>query len=264
METKIENSTGECAVPRTDGVAEQGARMGKKQFGPEEQERLADRISNLAERVRARKLSADKVAAEVCRIERILDAVALPMPPSPANLLSAIDYLARELKAFGELKLAESIAARALAFDIDQTGALRWHELRVATLADIWAGMGRLTDAKDSYRDAAMLAQVRLRPDGLVFVLLNRCAEIAMEERDFETAAVAYDRSMQMKAVNLSIFTMVNGIKDIVNKEALVKLGYLPLKKRIMTPVEVEYDRMAAARRREEQTNAGQVEHARE
>ncbi len=46
---------------------------------------------------------------------------------------------------------------------------------------------------------------------------------------------------------------MVNGIKDIVQKEALVKMGYLPIKKRIRTSVEVEYDRVAARRRREEE-----------
>lgn len=252
METKKDNGAGERSASRNDGMAEQEPRVSKKQFDPEEQERLADRIRNLADRVRARKLPLEKVVAEVFRIVRILDTVALPMPPSPAHLLSAIDYLACELKAFGELKLAEAIAIRALAFDVDQTGTHRWNEMRAATLADIWAGMGRLTDAKDSYRDAAMVAQARLRTEAEVFVLLNRCAEIAMEEGDFETAAVAYDRSMQMKAVNLNILTMVNGIKDIVHKEALGKMGYLPLKNRIRTPIEVEFDRVAEERRRGE------------
>lgn len=257
MET-IDNGTGERTASTTDGVADQGAQVAKKQFDPEEQERLADRIRNLADRVRARKLPLDKVVAEVFQIVRILDTVALPMPPSPAHLLSAIDYLACELKAFGELKLAEPIAVRALALDVDQTGALRWQELRIAALADIWAGLGKLDDAKETYRYAAMLAQERLREEALVFVLLNRCAEIAMDAKDYEAAAVAYDRSMQMKAVNLNVLTMVNGIKDIIHKEALAKMGYLPIKNRIRTPVEVEYDRVAVARRREAQTKKGQ------
>lgn len=212
---------------------------------------LAKRIRHLAHRIQAKRIPLDEVAVEVCRIDRVLETVALPLPPSPANLVGAIGHLAGVLKTTGNLALAEPIATRMLIFDCDQTGALRWQELRIAALAEIWAGLGKLDDAKEAYRYAAMLAQERLRTDAQVFVLLNRWAEIAMDAKDYESAAIAYDRSMQMKDVNLNMLIMVNGIKDIVQKEALVKMGYLPIKKRIRTPVEVEYDRVAAARRRE-------------
>lgn len=215
---------------------------------------LAKRIRHLAHRIQAKRIPLDEVAVKVCQIDRILETVALPLPPSPANLVGAIDDLAGELKATGNLALAESIAARALVVDRDQTGALRWHEYRIAALADIWAGLGKLDDAKEAYRYAAMLAQKRLRTEAQVFVLLNRWAEIAMDAKDYKSAAVAYDRSMQMKGVNLNVLTLVNGIKDIVHKEALAKMGYLPIKKRIRTPVEVEYDRVAEERRREAKT----------
>ena len=254
METSVNHSTDERASTGTENGgsgAKQGDCAAKQQLGCEEQERLADKIRRLADRIRAHELPLDKLAAEVCRIDRILETVALPLPPSPANLVGAIDDLAGELKATGNLALAESIAARALVVDRDQTGALRWHEYRIAALADIWAGMGRLGGAKETYQYAATLAQKRLRTEAQVFVLLNRWAEIAMDAKDYKSAAVAYDRSMQMKGVNLNMVTFLNGIKDVVHKEALAKMGYLPIKKRIRTPVEVEYDRVAEDRRQE-------------
>lgn len=252
MEKNMKHSTDERASTVTGSAGTgQGSCMAKQQLGCEEQERLADKIQRLADRIWAHKLPLDKVAAEVCRIDRILETVALPLPPSPANLVGAIGHLAGVLKTTGNLALAEPIATRMLVFDCDQTGALRWQELRIAAMADIWAGLGKLDDAKEAYRYAAMLAQERLRTDAQVYVFLNRWAGIAMDAKDYESAAVAYDRALQMKDVNLNILIMVNGIKDIVQKEALVKMGYLPIKKRIRTSVEVEYDRVAAARRRE-------------
>lgn len=250
METSVSHRIDECESTGTGsgGTGQEGC-AAKQRLGCEEQKRLANRIRSLAGSVRAQKLPLDKVASEVCRIARILETVELPLPPSPVDLVGAIDDLASALNIVGNLALAEVMAVRALKIDCNPAGEEQSHELRLARAGDIWAKMGKLADAKEAYCRAAVLAQVRLRSEGLVFVFLNRCAEIAMEAKDYGLAAVAYDRSMQMEGVNLNIFTMMNGIRDIIHKEVLVRLGHLPLKKRIRTCVEVEYDRVAKARR---------------
>ncbi len=263
METKVENSTGERTASTTDGVAEQGACVEKQQLEQEVQERLADRITNLAERVRVRKLLLDKVAIEVLRIDRIFETMALPLLPG-TGLLNSIDGLADALYVTGNLSLAEVMAMRALKADCSQTGELQWNEWRVMKVGDILARMGRLTDAKECFRFAAILAQERLRPEHLVFELLYHWAETAMEQEDFAAAAVAYDRAVQMESVDRDAYDEIRGIKHSLYQEILFKMKLLPLEKRVKTPFEVEYDRVAAARRREAQTKKGQVEHARE
>ena len=251
METNVDHRLDERAGTGTgsNGTGQEG-RAAKQQLGCEEQEQLADRIGRLADRIRAHKLPLDKVAAEVCKIDRILETVALPMPPSPANLGGALGNLARGLKATGNLALAESIATRLLMIDCDQTGARRWQEPYITALAEIWAGMGRLDDAKVAYRDAATRAQERLRPEVYVFDLLYQCGEIAMMQEDFSLAAIVFDRAAQMESVDRDTYAVLRGLKYTIYQEILFKLKFLPLKKRVKTPVEVEYDRVAEERRR--------------
>lgn len=221
--------------------------------------KLEEQIRQLIDGVIAKKWTSGFIASRVRQLDMVLGAIAGPYPPPGSiNLTEKLQCLAGNLLDLRKVELAELMAIRAMKLDALRDGTRPRCEASAELFARIWNAMGRHSEAAKALEFAVMLAQRRLRSESVVFILLYEWALSCMAAKEYGSAAIACTRALEMKGIDLIAWKRWYGDTFNKTRRILTKRKFLPLRQRVRTDIEIEYDRVAELRRQEEQKKAAE------